>query len=172
MSLKIRGNSKGDSNLMKILVLSDSHGNISNMITAVHESEPDMVIHLGDCESDLFKLEECFPDMLFENIAGNCDYEEELLEKIIEVEGRKILICHGHTYNVKAGYLNLQMAALEKKVDITLFGHTHKVFYDHHNGLAIMNPGSIGAPPYGIPPSYGIIWLDDEGIELDVRYIE
>ena len=138
MSLKI-GYNKGDSNLMKILVLSDSHGNISNMITAVHESEPDMVIHLGDCESDLFKLEECFPDMLFENIAGNCDYEEELLEK---------------------------------KVDITLFGHTHKVFYDHHNGLAIMNPGSIGAPPYGIPPSYGIIWLDDEGIELDVRYIE
>ena len=150
--------------MKRILVLSDSHGNISNMMTAVYESEPDLIIHLGDCETDFYELKECFPDMEYENVPGNCDFRDSNLEKILEIDGRKILICHGHTYNVKGGYLNIEMASLEKGVDITLFGHTHKVFYDNHNGLFIMNPGSIGAPPYGIPPSYGIIVLDESGI--------
>ena len=37
----------------------------------------------------------------------------------------------------------------EVGADPALFGHTHKLFYDKHNGLAMMNPGSIGAPLYG-----------------------
>lgn len=36
---------------MNILVLSDSHGNISNMEEAVEREKPDMILHLGDCLS-------------------------------------------------------------------------------------------------------------------------
>ncbi len=32
---------------MKILVLSDSHGNIENMMRAVEQEQPEMLIHLG-----------------------------------------------------------------------------------------------------------------------------
>lgn len=32
---------------MNILVLSDSHGNISNMEEAVEREKPDMILHLG-----------------------------------------------------------------------------------------------------------------------------
>ena len=35
--------------MKRILVLSDSHGNVNNMIYAVKETDPDMIIHLGDC---------------------------------------------------------------------------------------------------------------------------
>ena len=50
----------------------------------------------------------------------------------------------------------------------------HKLFYDKHNGLAMMNPGSIGAPLWGCMPSYGIITFDKEHdvMKLDVDYIE
>ena len=107
-------------------------------------------------------------------MSGNCDFDMlSESEKIIEVEGKKILLCHGHTYNVKAGYLNLEMAARQKGVDVALFGHTHKVFYDNHNGIVMMNPGSIGAPPFDVPPSYGILTINDDGtISTDIRYIE
>ena len=46
--------------------------------------------------------------------------------------------------------------------------------YDKHNGLAMMNPGSIGAPLWGCMPSYGIIIFDKEHdvMKLDVDYIE
>ena len=37
---------------MKILVLSDSHGNISNMLQAVEREQPRAVYHLGDCLRD------------------------------------------------------------------------------------------------------------------------
>ena len=37
---------------MKILVLSDSHGNVENMIRAVERESPRAIFHLGDCWRD------------------------------------------------------------------------------------------------------------------------
>lgn len=160
--------------MKKILVLSDSHGNVENMLYAIQDTMPDMILHLGDCWTDTEDLIEECPDIPIHRVPGNCDYENDFLEKIIEIEGKSIMICHGHTYNVKAGYLNIQMAAMEKEVDMVLFGHTHRVFYDNHNGLFMMNPGSVGAPAFGIPASYGLIYLDDrdDAIKYEIKYIE
>ena len=135
--------------MKKILVLSDSHGNVNNMVTAVGRLHPDMIIHLGDCWADAEQLHRKFPMTVMEQVPG-------------------------HTFNVKAGYLNLEYAAEERKVDAALFGHTHRVFYDKHNRIAYMNPGSIGQPPYGIPPSYGILQVDGSSntIATDVIYLE
>ena len=159
--------------MKKILVLSDSHGNIENMIYAIEETVPDMIIHLGDCWSDIDEIIDEY-DIPIERVPGNCDYEHDFLEKIIEIEGKRIMICRGHKYNVKSGYLNIQMAALEKEVDAVMFGHTHRVFYDYHNGLFIFNPGSVGAPAFGVPASYGIIYIDarDNTIRHEIKYIE
>ena len=89
-------------------------------------------------------------------------------------DGYKVLMCHGHTYGVKMSYMHLELHAKEVGADLALFGHTHKLFYDKHNGLAMMNPGSIGAPLWGCMPSYGIITFDKEHdvMKLDVDYIE
>ena len=160
--------------MKKLLVLSDSHGNIDNMVFAVKKTAPDMIIHLGDCWSDAVGLAEEFPEIPMAHVPGNCDFSMEETEKILEIEGQRILICHGHTYNVKSNYLTLEYAAHEKNVTIALFGHTHKVFYDKHNGLLLMNPGSIGAPGWGTPPSYGILELDEEQgiVDMNILYID
>ena len=158
----------------RILVLSDSHGNVDNMIEAVNNTEPDRIIHLGDCFADARKLHKQFPEIPMAQVPGNCDWDDGPAEQILEVEGMKILICHGHTYNVKMSYLSLEMGALEQEADMALFGHTHQVFYDYHNGLRMMNPGSIGAPRWGNPPSYGIITVDGakKDIDMEIEYIE
>lgn len=160
--------------MKKILVLSDSHGNMSNMIEAVNNTEPDMILHLGDCWSDAQKLRKKYPEIPMEQVPGNCDWDEGEEELILTIEGMQVLVCHGHAYNVKAGYLTMEMGALEKNVDLALFGHTHKVFYDYHNGVRLMNPGSIGAPPWGVPPSYGILTIDGTTgeIDMEIEYIE
>lgn len=160
--------------MKKILVFSDSHGNINNMVYAVKQVKPDMICHLGDCWNDATKLHHIFPEIPLERVPGNCDYQEEPIEKILLLENRKLLLCHGHPYHVKSGYLTLELAARQKEVDLALFGHTHKVFYDWHNGVALFNPGSIGAPGYQNPPSYGVLTLDEETeqMHMDVRYIE
>ena len=160
--------------MKKILVLSDSHGNLNNMVTAVRNISPEMIIHLGDCWGDADLLHRKFPFIPMEQVPGNCDCRQEFQERILLVEGKKILICHGHTLNVKAGYMNLKYTAEEREVDAALFGHTHCVFYDNHNGISYLNPGSIGAPPLGIPPSYGVLEVDGitGRILTDVFYLE
>lgn len=160
--------------MKRILVLSDSHKDVETMIEVVEKETPDMIIHLGDCFSDAQELRERFREIPVECVPGNCDLTMEIPVIVLSIEGFLVMICHGHTYNVKSGYLALEMAAHEKEAQVVLFGHTHRVFYDYHNGLAMMNPGSIGAPGYGTPASYGILSLDAKThtIDMDIEYIE
>lgn len=160
--------------MSKILILSDSHGNVSNMLQAVKREKPDMIIHLGDCHADAVQLHKKYPMIPMETVPGNCDCSQDPAERILLLEGKRIFILHGHTRNVKAGYLSLEMAAREKQADVVLFGHTHRVFYDFHNQIRYLNPGSIGAPGYGNPPSYGLLYLDEftGRVETDTIYFD
>ncbi|MBR4027224.1 MAG: metallophosphoesterase [Lachnospiraceae bacterium] len=159
--------------MKKILVFSDSHGNIENMIEVVQNNRPDMIIHLGDCWRDAQNLQDEFPDIPLEQVPGNCDFSREIAERVLLIEGKRVLICHGHTYHVKAGYLNIEYGAKEKNADVVLFGHTHRVYYDYHNGLVMLNPGSIGYSTLS-PASYGWLMIDGKNnkISVDVGYLE
>lgn len=55
---------------MKVLVLSDSHGNIANMVQAVERESPRMVFHLGDCWRDGERLHDRFPELPLEQVPG------------------------------------------------------------------------------------------------------
>ena len=46
---------------MKLLIFSDSHGNVANMEDAVRLERPDRVLHLGDLARDAQSLQEKFP---------------------------------------------------------------------------------------------------------------
>lgn len=140
---------------MKILVLSDSHGNTANCIDAVTRTMPDRIIHLGDLVRDAQALVERFPDIPLSSVPGNCDlFASNEPERLLEIEDKRIFFCHGHTRRVKSGILSFLSAAKEHGADAALFGHTHRVFAQTHEGVALLNPGSIGDPRY---PTYGIL---------------
>lgn len=153
--------------MTRILVLSDSHGDIENMVQAVSLSQPDMIFHLGDCWQDADKLRLHFPDMRIEQVQGNCDCRMEAHERIIIIEGKRIFMCHGHDYSVKMGYYRVMEAAQEAKADVLLFGHTHRIYYDYHNNMAILNPGSIGVQRAPGRPTYGILEIDGDKVHVD-----
>ena len=112
---------------MNILVLSDSHGNISNMEEAVEREKPDMILHLGDCWRDAERLAERYPDIPMEHVPGNCDCRpEEPAEKLLFLGDCRVLICHGHTCGVKTSLLTAGLKAEQDHLDAFLFGHTHK----------------------------------------------
>ena len=139
---------------MTILVLSDSHGNVGNMIRAVEQVQPDRVLHLGDCQRDLTALEGEFPALPMEGVPGNCDWGSfDQPERLLEFEGVRVLMMHGHTRNVKSSPLAAQYAAREWGADVLLFGHTHRPLVDYDGTLYTMNPGAIGdfrRPTYGV----------------------
>lgn len=165
---------KQEMTVERVLIMSDSHGKMNPMIYAIEKEKPDRIIHLGDGLREAEQLRRLYPDIPIYAVPGNCDCSMLNSEQIIEVEGYRILICHGHQYNVKMEYLTIELSAQEKRVDVALFGHTHQVFYSWNNGVRLFNPGSIGAPGYQIPPSYGMMTLDARSgtIDLKTAYIE
>lgn len=148
---------------MKLLVFSDSHGNTSNMRAAVALEQPDRILHLGDVVRDAMSLAESCPGVPLELVPGNCDHCSGVpLQKIVEEEGKRILMTHGHVYHVKVGMGAAVEAALKAKVDILLFGHTHDAVCLEREGLWVMNPGSIRG---NFTPTYGVIELADGRID-------
>ena len=139
---------------MKILVLSDSHGNVDNMARCVEMVAPRHILHLGDCIRDAEALQDLFPHIPMTAVPGNCDWgRTEPGEVLCELGGKRILMMHGHTRSVKHTTLNARYAAREAGADILLFGHTHYSCVDYDGTLYVMNPGSIGdyhAPTYGV----------------------
>lgn len=152
---------------MKILVLSDSHGNLANMLRAVERETPHLILHLGDCWRDGEKLHAAFPDIPFEQVPGNCDFRPmEQAERLLFLEDKRVLICHGHTYGVKQSLLSAGYAAEEQNLDLFLFGHTHRPLVDLRGKTLFLNPGSIGDYAH---PFYGVVTLENG--KLDGRTV-
>lgn len=152
---------------MKILVLSDSHGNIDNMVRAVEKEQPRMIFHLGDCWADAEKLRRRFPDIPMEQVPGNCDYRSfEQAERLVFVEDKRIFLCHGHTLGVKQSLLRAGCKAEEEKLDLLLFGHTHQPLVDMRGRTLFINPGSIGDYFH---PFYAVVTIENGKLDGHTR---
>lgn len=145
--------------LMKILVFSDSHGELSFMENVVRRECPDQIFHLGDHDRDAEDLERMFPKIPIAAVRGNCDYYSFTPEtRLIRLGGCHFFLCHGHTFGVKTSYLRAAYAALEKRADFLLCGHTHEPYLEENEDmcLTILNPGSCGFSY----PTYGRVTLE------------
>ena len=126
---------------MKILVISDSHGNVGTILTAIDREKPDVIIHLGDGLNDLADIK--FDGQIYA-ARGNCDLNGRI-KNIGKVEYNKkiILYTHGHLFDVKKDFEKIVRYAFEQGADIVLFGHTHKPEYFTRNNIIFVNPGTI-----------------------------
>lgn len=55
---------------MKVIVFSDSHGDLNHMIAAVEQEEPDLVLHLGDYWEDARELSWMYPELAIEQVPA------------------------------------------------------------------------------------------------------
>lgn len=132
---------------MKILIVSDSHGNTSALRAAVQRESPDRVFHLGDVNRDARRLAEEFPALPMDAVAGNCDgwgadVPDQLL---VTVGGVKFFLTHGHRYHVKMGIGMVVNEAKSQGADVVCFGHTHQAMHElWTGGIWVVNPGTAG----------------------------
>ena len=144
---------------MQVLVVSDSHGRVDNMIRAVERVQPDYVLHLGDCQRDLEKLRREFPGLPMEGVPGTCDWGSyDQPERLIELGGVRILMLHGHTRNVKSSPMAAMYAAREYGAQVLLFGHTHRPLVDSDGTLLTLNPGAAGDWEH---PTCGVLTIEN-----------
>lgn len=160
---------------MKILIVSDTHRRDGNLSTVLEKEGPiDRLIHLGDVEgsqNDIIQAAGCPVDM----VAGNNDFLGDLpKEKEIMLCSYKVLLTHGHYYYVSLDTKMLRREARARGFDIAMYGHTHKPRIEEHDGLIIMNPGSLSYPRQeGRKPSYIILEIDEEEkIHTEIKFLE
>ena len=159
---------------MKVLVISDTHGYISNSKKAI-DSNPgiEAVIHLGDYYKDAVRLSELYPNIKFEFVSGNCDGSNKAIcsEKTLEIENNRIFITHGHNYSVKWSYRSILERAKAENAKLVLFGHTHIAIIEKINNVLLLNPGSVTQSRSNLPESYAILDISDVEIKTDIYYI-
>lgn len=146
---------------MKILVVSDTHGDFNSLLRAV-KAQPDaeVIVHCGDGDEQVQLLKETIKDKMIVGVRGNCDWNSFLPSKeTLKICGKKIFITHGHLYNAKMGLYKVVCAAREEGADILLYGHTHIAMNTYEDGLYVMNPGSCS----GYMASYGILEITENG---------
>lgn len=157
---------------MRILVISDTHGYTKEVIEAAKNIEKlDMLLHLGDYVEDGVKIsKELGLESLI--VRGNGDYHhmEYNNDEILEIKGKKIMLTHGHNYNVSYNLQGIYYKALEMNVDLILFGHTHIPVNEREGSLIIMNPGSASFPRgFKKDKTFGII---DIGESISTKIIK
>ena len=138
---------------MKVLVLSDSHGNYSKMKELFEKDSYRAVIFLGDGlreAENLYRISGAVPVY---RVAGNCDFtfgEMVFTEQIIELAGKRIFITHGHSYSVKSTPARLVERAKQAGCELALYGHTHIPKIEEREGVTLANPGALAGGCYAV----------------------
>lgn len=152
------------------LIISDTHGDLYKAKRVILQyPQINGVIHLGDYCRDARMLENQFKQLEFHMVSGNCDFSVGMKdEETLDIEGKKILLTHGHNYHVKYGTERLESKAADEGLDVVLFGHTHVPLLNQTPSLLLLNPGSIGYPRGMSPPTYALLEISGGMVEARI----
>lgn len=153
--------------MKKIIVLSDTHGDVNIIENILSENEYDYSVIAGDyvCNSSYINSKFDFV------VRGNNDFDTNKDEIFFEIEGIKFCLQHGHligSYWHLDNYEYMKNVLDNKDVDVLIHGHTHisKIF-EYERGLVI-NPGSTTYPRGNSKKSYAIITIDNKKVSCDI----
>lgn len=163
--------------MQQIIVMSDSHGLVHEIGMICDRHNANKVFHCGD--SELKREHPMLQEITV--VEGNCDITKQFnQDEIINVEGVRFLMTHGHLYNVKKNLTSLSYRASEVEADIVCFGHSHVVYAEQDEHHLYINPGSIHFPRIPTVPTYVVLTVDGKevmwtlltlhGEEIDMKY--
>ncbi len=166
---------------MKIGVISDTHGSLHFFDMAMkYLSDCDKIIHAGDIlyhgprndipggydPKELANRINTLDNIIF--VKGNCDSDVDQMVidhpiqspySMIEFNNLRIMVTHGYIKSKK----EMIDDAKKYKVNILIYGHTHKKELTKHDSLIVLNPGSTSIPKDG---SRSIAIIDSDKIVL------
>ena len=170
----------------RLLVISDSHGRygILEGIVRGYGAKCDALIFCGDGVGDIARLlyaakadknlMDCLPPVIAA-VKGNCDpstyplekgtlYFSEMIE--LKVNGRGILITHGHNQGVDWGVETLGLEMQVSECNTAFYGHTHVAREDIFKNFKIVNPGSCSRPRGGQPAGFAIATVEKAFVDI------
>lgn len=153
---------------MKILVVSDNHGNKEVLESIVEKYENEAIlIHCGDSE---LPQDDPIWKKFTAVVKGNCDFDQRYPnEALVKIGEERIYVTHGHLADVRFGLETLMKKTAEVNATLCFFGHTHMIGCEKRQGTLFLNPGSISQPRGTLLyKSYAVIEVNEE--TYDVKY--
>jgi hypothetical protein len=143
---------------MKIGLISDTHlqaGRLPQEVEAAFRGVA-MILHAGDLVTltMLRQLARIAPVTAVQGNMDGPDVQHELpLKTVVEADGRRIGLIHGHhvphanqvlppPIDFAAMHAYLWSEFREARVDCIVYGHTHQSHAEVYRGVLIVNPGS------------------------------
>ncbi len=140
---------------MRIVVFADTHQNTAlfsqSVRQAMDDGKIDVLVHCGDGVRDLETVEGALfkhnPNARIYAVRGNCDLTAFQYPgaETATLNGVRVLITHGHLYQVKHGLGALSKAARDMGMRLVFFGHTHQPTVKEKHGVLLINPGSLAS---------------------------
>lgn len=150
---------------MRLLIISDTHGDEQTFKHVVLREDPDQIIHCGDFCIAVERL----PQLeILTVVRGNCDRPGVPDEALWEGAGLRFLVAHGHQYGIKSSLAQLSYRAEEVAANVVCFGHSHLPLCVARGGALFINPGSLVAPRGFPEPTYAV--LEAESGKVKVAY--
>ena len=135
---------------MKLIVISDSHGNVANLkhvLGFAEKIEGGGIIHCGDWDN-LLAVETVLNSAIpVYAVLGNADVGPEISKKLevkskkfndkfleIKLGGRKIGIIHN---------IHQLDSLASRQLDVLFTGHTHRQEETIRDGVRVVNPGTL-----------------------------
>ena len=143
---------------MKILIVSDSHGEINLLRKIVNQHfDADVFFHLGDSQ---LPEEYLHP---FVSVKGNGDYFTTYPRyRILKTPYGNFYCEHGHLRSV----VTPEYVKMNQCVGY-LFGHSHCKYNQVIDGIHFINPGSLTRPRDGTLGSYIVMIAEKESINIE-----
>lgn len=162
---------------MKVLVVSDSHGeqeNLRNLSLIAKEEKVEKIIHLGDDFDDSdFLINE---GINVERVPGvfSAYYSEKDIpnRKVIEIEGWKILLSHTKEKheNDLPDDISPENSVKNSVADIMLYGHSHIPAIGIEGSVYLINPGHLKSEDKrGFEPSYALLDITKDSIDVFIK---
>ena len=163
---------------MKIVILSDTHGNEANFKKAIGWTKKEGIetlIHCGDIGSHslLKNMADEFSGKIH-IVFGNIEDRQNLAIIASETEN---IILHGEIGELKMGKNEIafchlpniaQALSKNQKYDIVFYGHSHKPWEEKTGRCRLVNPGNLLGTPY--KATFAV--YDEEKDKLELKILE
>lgn len=127
---------------MTFLITSDVHGRL-DLLEEVIKKHKSIEDHFN--AGDMALNPNLYERFHIITVKGNNDFGVDLpYIRILEIDGKKIMLTHGHLEYVKFGLEKLKLKAKIHGVDIVIFGHTHERYLMVEENIMFINPGALG----------------------------
>lgn len=159
--------------MIRVLVMSDTHGNLKNAQKALQMAgDVDLIVHAGDNYADGTQLG-TISGVPVIGVAGNRDYLVNAPEEeVFKAEDIKVYVTHGHEHAVSSRVTGLERRAKQLGAKVVVYGHTHVPLVQWIDDRLYVNPGSLHLPRSKSGKTFAILEVNGDTAAASVVSIE